>query len=480
MKNKLVNLVVRLSKFSGVLAIVLILFLFLLVSMLTFLFMKPVDYAFEGAYGAGAYTLGGRSGNVYHVTTLEDSYNEGTLRHALTQKGARTIVFDVAGIIDLKSPLIVKNGLVTVAGQTAPGDGICIKGDSVIFQCNDVILRYLRFRFAPQGKDASLIIKNQNNIIIDHCSISWGKPSNLDFFDNTNSTLQWSIIGESLGKYGARIGGNDITVHHNYFVNNELGNPYFWQEKMNTLDDVVIDFRNNVLYNWGDQSVHGIHLGLYNLIDNYYKFGSATSSNSRFQIVNTGSAYIPSRVHVANNYVYLNPLNTNDNNMGVYPNITYLAESKNALISPRPFAHEPVYTHSPKKTLDKVMKYAGASLKRDKVDTLLIQTSLISDLDTTSYHNFAKDFPKYISSDIVATDLDNDGMPDFYEIENGFDARYPYDARKHNKSNPHFTNLEIYLNGLVDEITKAEYSGHRTNLSSYFLFMKSIVNKYKL
>lgn len=269
------EILIHLSEFSGLVIGLVILFFAVTITVFAYLFMRNVDYAFDGAYGAGAYTRGGRAGHVYHVNTLEDSYKPGTFRYALTQQGARTIVFDVAGTIDLKSPLIVKHGFVTVAGQTAPGDGICIKGDSVIFQCNHVILRYLRFRFGTKAKQASLIIKNQNNIIIDHCSIAWGNPSNLDFFDNSDSTIQWSIIGESLGPYGARVGGYDVSIHHNFFVNNTLGNPYFWQEKLNLLDDVLIDFRNNVLYNWGSQSVHGVHLGLYNLVNNYYKFGSS-------------------------------------------------------------------------------------------------------------------------------------------------------------------------------------------------------------
>ena len=443
--------------------------------------MQNVDYAFDGAYGAGAYSRGGRGGQVYHVTSLEDNYNPGTLRHALTSKGPRTIVFDVAGIIDLKSPLIVKNGFVTVAGQTAPGDGICIRGNSVIFQCNHVILRYLRFRFGVKDKPASLVIKNQNNIIIDHCSLSWGNPSNLDFFDNSQSTIQWSIIGESLGPYGARIGGYDISVHHNYFVNNTLGNPYFWQEKMNYMDDVLIDFRNNVLYNWGQQSVHGVHLGLYNLVNNYYKFGSSTIIPARFQIVDTGSKNeIPSRVYVSNNFVFLNPLNTNDNVMGVYPNTMYLVESKNAMVAPKEFPHELIYTHSVQKAKDKVMKYAGASLKRDIIDTNMVETVNVREMEHTSFRNNPEIYPKYTTcGETVMTDVDGDGLPDYWEIEHGLDPTNIYDGRKTSIKHPKYTNLEIYLNSIVEPITKAEYRAHNLNISSYLLFIRKLVGKYR-
>ncbi len=481
MKKSWKDFLVRISEFSGVLVGLIILFFVVTISVFAYLFMPNVDYAFDGAYGAGAYAKGGRGGQVYHVTTLEDSYNRGTLRHALTQKGARTIVFDVAGIIDLKSPLIVKNGFVTVAGQTAPGDGICIKGDSVIFQCNHVVLRYLRFRFGVKDKLASLVIKNQNNIIIDHCSLSWGNPSNLDFFDNSESTIQWSIIGESLGAYGARIGGYDISVHHNYFVNNTLGNPYFWQEKMNSMDDVVIDFRNNVLYNWGQQSVHGVHLGLYNLVNNYYKFGSSTIIPARFQIVDTGSKNeTPGRVFVSNNFVFLNPLNTNDNVMGVYPNIMYLVESKNSMVSPREFPHELIYTHSVQRAKDKVLKYAGASLKRDIIDTNMVETVNVAEMEHTSFRNNPEMYPKYTSGgEIVMTDVDSDGLPDYWEIEHGLDPTNVYDGRKISLKNHKYTNLEMYLNTLVEPITRAQYRGHNLNLSSYWLFIRKLVGKYR-
>lgn len=481
MKKSIKDILIHLSGFSGFVIGLVILFFVITITAFAYLFMRNVDYAFDGAYGAGAYTRGGRAGQVYHVTTLEDNYNPGTLRHALTQQGARTIVFDVAGTIDLKSPLIVKHGFVTVAGQTAPGDGICIKGDSVIFQCNHVILRYLRFRFGTKAKQASLIIKNQNNIIIDHCSLAWGNPSNLDFFDNSDSTIQWSIIGESLGPYGARVGGYDVSIHHNFFVNNTLGNPYFWQEKLNLLDDVLIDFRNNVLYNWGSQSVHGVHLGLYNLVNNYYKFGSSTIIPARFQIVDTGSKNnTPNRVFVANNFVFLNPLNTKDNIMGVYPNIMYLVESKNSMISTREFPHELIYTHSVQRAKNKVLKYAGASLKRDIIDTNMVETVNVKEMEHTSFRNDPTIYPKYTNCGINApSDTDGDGLPDYWEIEHGLNPKNVYDGRKFSTKYPKYTNLELYLNSLVEPITKSEYRGHNLNFSSYLLFIRKMVNRYR-
>ena len=470
----------RLSHFSGLIITLVAIFFAITITVFSYLFMLDVDYAFDGAYGAGAYAKGGRGGHVYHVTSLEDNNNPGTLRHALTQKGPRTVIFDVAGIIDLKSPIIVKHGFVTIAGQTAPGDGICIKGDSIIIKCNHVVMRYLRFRFGTKDKTASLIVKNQNNIIIDHCSFAWGYPSNLDFFDNSDSTIQWCIIGESLGAYGARIGGYNISVHHNYFVNNTLGNPYFWQEKMALIDDVLIDFRNNVLYNWGQQSVHGVHLGLYNLVNNYYKFGSSTVIPARFQIVDTGKDNkVPNRVFVANNFVFLNPLNTNDNVMGVYPNTMYLVDSKNSMISTKEFPHELIYTHSVQQSKNKVLKYAGASKKRDIVDINMVETVNVKEMEHSSFKNDTSKYPIYKADGVLPTDTDKDGIPDYWEIEHGLNPKNIHDNHKISLMHPKYTNLEMYLDSLVAPITKMEYRGHTPNFSAYLLFIRKMINKYR-
>ena len=471
------NFAIRLTKFTGLLFILVASFFVVTTSIFTFLMTNNVEYAFDGAYGAGAYAKGGRNGLVYHVTTLEDNNSVGSLRYALEQKQPRTIVFDVAGVIDLKSPIVVKNGFVTVAGQTAPGDGICIKGNSIDFQCNDVIIRYLHFRFGVKDRPASLIVKNQNNIIIDHCSFAWGNPTNLDFYDNTNSTLQWSIIAEAYGDYGARIGGNDVSIHHNFFVNNKIGNPYFYQERMSLIDDVRLDFRNNVLYNWSNQSVHGVKLGQYNLADNYYKFGDITIVPVRSQIVNTEeNNKVPARVFVTGNYVFMNELSTNDNIMGVYPNIEYLSIYKNTLVSPREFAYELLYSHNVMKARDRVLRYAGA--KRDSLDMALVESEKeIPILDGRRIKIAPKAMPKYTNCGEVINDNDGDGIPDEWEIKHGLNPLDNHDGHKLSVKNPKQTNLEIYMNELVAPTTKAEYRGHKINKASYLLFFRNLVSK---
>ena len=192
--------------------------------------------AFPGAEGFGRYAVGGRGGQVYHVTTLADGDQPGTLRHAVEQTGARTVVFDVAGTIRLDRPLRIRHDSLTVAGQSAPGDGICIARHAVNIDANEVVIRYVRFRVGNEGggEPDGLGGCDHRNIIVDHCTVSWSVDETCSVYGNTDATVQWCLISESLrtaghkkGRhgYGGIVGGNRMSFHHNLMAHHESRVP---------------------------------------------------------------------------------------------------------------------------------------------------------------------------------------------------------------------------------------------------------------
>ena len=217
--------------------------------------------AFPGAEGAGAYATGGRGGDVYHVTSLNDS-GPGTLREGVnTGSGPRTIVFDIGGTINLTSRLNLNRPNITLAGQTAPGNGICVANFRTRIQVDNTVVRYMRFRLGSDpitAADDALSISGGNNVMIDHVSASWGSDENLSVSGSAyNVTVQWSMISEGLNAdghgYGSLIApeipGTRYTFHHNLYANNLGRVPRAGSRDYAT--DFVFDYRNNVAYNWG-------------------------------------------------------------------------------------------------------------------------------------------------------------------------------------------------------------------------------------
>ena len=248
--------------------------------------------AFPGAEGFGRYTTGGRGGAVYHVTKLDDDGSEGTFRWACNKSGVRTIVFDVSGTIFLKSALQLKKGNVTIAGQTAPGDGICVADYPFTIDSDNVILRFLRFRLGNKNvayhEGDGLGGMDRTKVMIDHCSVSWSIDECLSVYGSKDITVQWCIAAQSLKNaghskgdhgYGGNWGGSGATYHHNLLAHHESRVPRLGP-RPGTQTDERMDLRNNVMYNWAGNGCYGGEGMNVNIVNNYYKPGPATLTRS--------------------------------------------------------------------------------------------------------------------------------------------------------------------------------------------------------
>lgn len=473
--------------------------------------------AFPGAEGFGRYTTGGRGGAVYRVTTLEDGDEPGTFRHAVTQKGPRTIVFDVAGTIFLNSRLNIANGDLTIAGQTAPEQGICIARHQVSVNADNVIIRYLRFRVGNEGNGEpdGLGGSRNKNVIIDHCSISWSVDETCTFYGGENVTVQWCLVSESLrtaghakGKhgYGAIVGGHRSSFHHNLMAHHESRVPRLGPH-VSTQDRELVDMRNNVFYNWAGAGCYGGEGMQVNIVNNYYKPGPATPKDNRvrYRIVGIGvrtadyvtgrngqpNAWKPmehvwGRFYVDGNVVEGYEDVTRDNwPKGVYEQVdrrndnTFTEAVKKEIRLADPLDTDVVTTHTAEEAYHLVLKYAGSSKQRDIIDARIVeetQNGMAAYFGSISAD--AKDYPGFIDipedvkpigaksawpdltsgglSPELLQDTDGDGMPDWWERKNGLDPNNASDGKDVTLCKTGYTNLEVYLNGLVETITQKQ------------------------
>lgn len=451
---------------------------------------KPIEetaYAFPGAEGWGKSTTGGRGGKVIKVTNLNDS-GAGSLRAAIDATGKRIIVFEVSGNIKLKSRLNIKNGDLTIAGQTAPGDGICIQDYDVYVSANNVIIRYMRFRMGDLTKNEqdALWGRYLQNVVIDHCSMSWSIDECSSFYRNKNFTMQWCILSESLNKsfhekddhgYGAIWGGNQATFHHNLLAHHNSRNPRFDGGNRSgtggpTADIGAdkVDYRNNVIYNWSGNSAYGGENGEYNMVNNYYKPGPATptSRNKRIMQVSkdTGSGYAPGYglFYISGNYIVGNTTVTTDNwNGGVDYDTSISTTEKASIKKASPFIFEAITQHTAEQAYQSVLKYAGASYKRDAVDIRIAdevrEGKFTYNGSKTGYKGIIdsqKDVGGWpvLNSLPAPKDTDGDGMPDDWEIAHKLD---PNKANANGRDlSTGYDNIEVYLNSLVKEITEKQ------------------------
>ncbi|WP_149277720.1 pectate lyase family protein [Pareuzebyella sediminis] len=425
-----------------------------LISILTIINLWSQQLAFPTAEGYGKYTVGGRGGDVYEVTNLNDS-GEGSLRAALESEGPRTVVFRISGTIT--GNFSIKNDSITIAGQTAPGDGICIKGNLSI-GADHIIIRYIRVRWDPaMGEKDAIGGRYHKNIIFDHVSASWSTDETMTLYHNENTTVQWCIISQACPKgttdehrFGGIWGNNYGTWHHNLIAHNASRNPR-WASGCG-----YNDYRNNVIYNWEYESCYGaeahqkgdrrkpsIEHSTINMIANYYKPGPATQPKVRRRIAAPSSRDEEAdagKWWVSDNYVDGYSEVTSDNWKGVDGN-DYIKLSE-------PWDAMTISQQSAEEAYNEVIKYAGCSKPvRDKVDSDIIDDVLNG---TAKYgNNGIIDNPNdvggwpVLKSEPAPKDTDHDGMPDAWENKNKLDKTNPDD--RNTIAMDGYTMLEKYL-----------------------------------
>jgi hypothetical protein len=462
-----------------------------ILSLLFFLLILPAQAqipAFPGAEGFAAYTTGGRGGDTYHVTTLADS-GEGSLRYGIeSASGPRTIVFDTSGTIILKSILWIKNPNITIAGQSAPGEGICIRDYSVnIKKTHDIIIRYLRIRLGDvqtlaNGKPTSstgldvVSIDDSKNIIIDHVSLSWSCDEVFGIVQNENVTIQWCIISEPLGDpllhpygtshaYGLNNSANTLSVHHCLVSNYVMRGPEF--EPNDAVSDqgyhVYMESVNNVLFDYkksGSRYKTGIEnypeqaIGIdfrFHFLNNYYIRKLSSTAPDIHAVIKHGVTN-QLKVYVDGN---IGPNRIDDTQnpwLSVYvengPNILQADDSIQAQMSDLPLFSSPVpVTMQPAvDAYESVIRSSGCSLWRDSVDM-----RIVSDVINRKFNNYLHSQEEVggwpvLKSASAPLDTDHDGMPDWWEDENGLNKNNPED-RNDIPGPDGCTNLEKYLNG---------------------------------
>lgn len=498
--------------------------------------------AFPGAEGHGRYVTGGRGGNIVHVTNLNDS-GTGSLRSAVSSSN-RIVVFDVGGIIELKSDLTIKDN-VTILGQTAPYPGITLRYYTVRPNGNNIIMRFIRIRRGEEknvndGADATWA-RNFTGMILDHCSFSWSIDEIASFYDNRNFTMQWCTIGEALANpghskgehsYGGIWGGKDASFHHNFLCHMQnrvprfCGARYNWSgydktKYANAIQAEIVDFRNCVMYNWGNGNgcYGGTGGGNINIVNNYYKAGPATANKTRVTQISVatssnaeGSPFMGycARYHINGNYVtaantpesydwqgviYDSGTSTingekycPDANHMYGENVTYVKDGNGvdcvSIKLDEPVTTGEITTHTAQTAYEKVLANVGASLYRDAVDARYMQeaangtTTYIGSATKTGdgkaiQHrpgiiDFVKDQGEYVLESTKHSadyDADDDGIADAWEQANGGDLD---PKAKTLDPKGFYTNLEVFANSLVEDIMKAGMADGESNYTEYW------------
>jgi pectate lyase len=428
----------------------------------------PDPLAFPGAEGAGKFTKGGRGGDVYHVTTLADS-GAGSLREGIkSSKGPRTIVFDISGMIRLKSDLQIKEkSYLTIAGQTAPSKGITLADRALkIRKSNHVVVRYLRIRVGDENKTVPtnpdcVTVEYDDHIILDHLSLSWGIDGNGDFRGLKHATVQWSIFSESLHDSGLhrenphamcssfRESAGFATLHHNIYATSRNRHP------STAGGSEVMEFANNINYNWS--GCHNLSGEQYNLINNYYKVGPMMGDRLPIRYKSKDVKPV-SHGYFSGNYFDGLPGKYNKDNYtaidlesggpdGKYKNTTrQFYEAKTRFDAGK---YKLTKIESAKEAYESCLQLSGCSLVRDTVDERLIKTIINKTGKVIDSQNDVGGWDMYPSVARPASfDTDQDGMSDAWERKLGLNPDDPTDGNK-DRNNDGFTNLEEYINSLT-------------------------------
>ena len=440
--------------------------------------------AFPGAWGGGMFATGGRGGQVIEVTSLEDS-GPGSLREAVSVPGPRTIVFRVAGVIRLRSDLDIEHPDITIAGQSAPGDGICLADATLNINTHNVILRHIRVRLTKNRTTERIFIdciggNPEGNVIVDHCSASWGTDESLSLYrymkprpdlppdqdgkpqrtklPARNITVQWCLISESLlpATHGATWGGVDSTFHHNLFASNGGRNPSIGMSG-------EFDYRNNVIFNWQSRTIDGgDETSLVNVINNYFKPGPATSEGTHEMIARVEQRDMyspgnrwesqswyqpagkrPGKWYIAGNIVEGHDEVTLDNWKGVH------GPAGLARVG-TPFEAWPIRQAAG--AYLSVLEHSGATLpRRDAIDTRIVESVRTGNTGSGSgiirHPDEVGGLTGYnFTPEHVSLDSDHDGMPDSWEMQYNFDRKDPADHAA-DADGDGYTNLEEFLNG---------------------------------
>ena len=481
------------------------------------------------------------------MTNLNDS-GTGSFRSAVSGSDKKIVVFDVGGIIALNSDLNIGDNT-TILGQTAPNPGITLRYYTIRPGSNNIV-RFVRFRRGEErnvndGADATWQ-REKTGIILDHCSFSWSIDEIASFYDNRNFTMQWCTLGEALANpghskgehsYGGIWGGKGASFHHNFLCHMQnraprfCGARYDWNgydntQYANSIQAEIVDFRNCVMYNWGNGNgcYGGTGGGHINIVNNYYKAGPGTANTKRVTQISVatndnaeGTPFLGycARYYINGNYVTAAGSEAENYDWkgviydsGTYTingekycadanhlygdNITYVKNSSNVDCVPikmdAPVATGDVTTHTAQKAYEKVLAYCGASMYRDGVDarymseaqngttTYIGSATKTGDGKTVTHRkgiiDYVKDQGEYTLSSTAhpsGYDTDNDGMPDAWETANGLNPNDASDAKTYTlDSKGFYTNLEVFANALIEDLIKAENADAAQGVNEYY------------